>query len=73
MILHMEDVIKRFGNHLALDHLSLEVKKGEVVGLLGATDYQWSGIEKFLWRKENNLADTTRKRYFGTNRNWIEQ
>ena len=40
MKLHMEDVIKRFGNHLALDHLSLEVKKGEVVGLLGATDYQ---------------------------------
>ena len=40
MILHMEDVIKRFGNHLALDHLSLEVKKGEVVGLLVATDYQ---------------------------------
>lgn len=35
MILQIEDVIKRFGNHLALDHLALEVKKGEVVGLLG--------------------------------------
>lgn len=35
MILKMENVIKRFGNHLALDYLNLEVKRGEVVGLLG--------------------------------------
>lgn len=35
MILKMENVIKRFNNHLALDYLSLEVNKGEVIGLLG--------------------------------------
>lgn len=35
MILKMENVIKRFNNHLALDYLSLEVKKGEIIGLLG--------------------------------------
>lgn len=35
MILTMENVIKRFGKHLALDYLSLEVKKGEIIGLLG--------------------------------------
>jgi len=35
MILKMQNVIKRFNNHLALDYLSLEVKKGEVIGLLG--------------------------------------
>ncbi len=35
MILKMENVIKRFNEQLALDYLSLEVKKGEVIGLLG--------------------------------------
>lgn len=35
MILQMENVIKRFGKHLALDYLSFEIKKGEVIGLLG--------------------------------------
>ena len=33
--LKMENVIKRYGKHLALDYLSLEVSKGEVIGLLG--------------------------------------
>ncbi len=28
MILKMENVIKRFGNHLALDYLNLEVDRG---------------------------------------------
>lgn len=35
VILKMKNVIKRFGENLALDYLSLEVKKGEVIGLLG--------------------------------------
>ena len=35
MIIHIENVMKRFGNNLALDTFSLDVKKGEVVGLLG--------------------------------------
>ena len=34
MILNMENVIKRFGKNLALDYLSLDVKEGEVIGLL---------------------------------------
>src|SRR5690554_336601 len=35
LILKMENVIKRFNENLALDYLSMEVKKGEVIGLLG--------------------------------------
>ena len=35
MILKMDNVIKRFNDHLALDYLSLEANKGEVIGLLG--------------------------------------
>ena len=35
MLLHVEEVIKRFGNNLALDCCNLSVEKGEVIGLLG--------------------------------------
>jgi len=35
MIASMENVVKRFRAHVALDHLSLEVNKGETLGLLG--------------------------------------
>ena len=31
----MEDVIKRYGNVQALDHVSFNIRKGEVLGLLG--------------------------------------
>lgn len=35
IIASMRDIVKRFGNHLALDHVDLEIRKGEIVGLLG--------------------------------------
>src|SRR5690554_2158539 len=35
MILHVHEVIKRFGSTLALDCCNLSVQKGEVIGLLG--------------------------------------
>ena len=35
MIAKMNNVVKRFGDVLALDHLNLEVPQGEVFGLLG--------------------------------------
>ena len=35
MLLHVEEVIKRFGSNLALDCCNLAVEKGEVIGLLG--------------------------------------
>ena len=35
MIVTMTDVVKRYKNHTALDHLNLTVKQGEVIGLLG--------------------------------------
>ncbi len=34
-IIEIENLVKRYGDHLALDHLSLEVKEGEILGLLG--------------------------------------
>ncbi|OPL07343.1 MAG: ABC transporter ATP-binding protein [delta proteobacterium ML8_F1] len=35
MILEANNLVKRYGDLVALDHLSLEVKKGEIFGLLG--------------------------------------
>ncbi|HHV10129.1 MAG TPA: ABC transporter ATP-binding protein [Clostridiales bacterium] len=34
-VANMKDVIKRFGNVQALDHVSFEIQEGEVLGLLG--------------------------------------
>lgn len=34
-MIKMENVIKRYGETLALDHLSMDVSKGQIIGLLG--------------------------------------
>ncbi|QNO15942.1 ABC transporter ATP-binding protein [Alkalicella caledoniensis] len=35
MIVKMENLVKRYGDLIALDHLNLEIKEGEIFGLLG--------------------------------------
>ena len=35
MVIKAENIVKRYGELLALDHLSLEVREGEILGLLG--------------------------------------
>ncbi|MDR1735726.1 MAG: ABC transporter ATP-binding protein [Oscillospiraceae bacterium] len=35
MIVSMTGIVKRYARHTALDHLTMEVRKGEVLGLLG--------------------------------------
>lgn len=35
IILEVKDLIKRYGNKLAVDNLSLSINKGEIIGLLG--------------------------------------
>lgn len=34
-IVHIENLVKRYGNFVALDHLNLDIEKGEIFGLLG--------------------------------------
>ncbi len=34
-MIHMENVVKRYGELVALDHLNLDIREGEVFGLLG--------------------------------------
>ena len=35
MVIKVENLVKRYGDLIAVDHLSLEVRKGEIFGLLG--------------------------------------
>ena len=35
MLVHIENLVKRYGDPLALDHLSLDIEEGEIFGLLG--------------------------------------
>ena len=34
-LVHIENLVKRYGSFVALDHLNLDVKEGEIFGLLG--------------------------------------
>ena len=34
-VIRIENLVKRYGELIALDHLNLEIKEGEVFGLLG--------------------------------------
>lgn len=34
-MIKIENLVKRYGNHVALDHLNLNIKEGEIFGLLG--------------------------------------
>ncbi|KHF39358.1 ABC transporter ATP-binding protein [Halalkalibacter okhensis] len=34
-IVHMKDIVKRYGSHLSLDHVDLTIGEGEILGLLG--------------------------------------
>ena len=35
MLVRVQNLVKRYGNLLALDHFSMEVGEGEILGLLG--------------------------------------
>ena len=34
-MIHIENLVKRYGSFVALDHLNLDIQEGEVFGLLG--------------------------------------
>ena len=34
-IVHIENLVKRYGELVALNHLNLDIREGEVFGLLG--------------------------------------
>ena len=44
-MIHIENLVKRYGDLIALDHLNLDIKEGEIFGLLGP-----NGSGKSTWR-----------------------
>ncbi|SDN90582.1 ABC transporter ATP-binding protein [Alkalicoccus daliensis] len=34
-VIHVENIVKRYGNHIALDHVDFAINEGEILGLLG--------------------------------------
>ena len=38
MLIEIENLVKRYGDFTALNHLNLAVKKGDILGLLGPND-----------------------------------
>src|SRR6266568_1219122 len=47
-IIEVHDLVKRFGDHTAVDHVNFEVNKGEVFGLLGPNGAGKTTIIKML-------------------------
>lgn len=37
MVLRTEDLVKKYGKRTVVSHVSINVKQGEIVGLLGRT------------------------------------
>ena len=40
MIVKVKNVVKRYSEKLALDHFNMEVKEGEILGLLGPNGWE---------------------------------
>ena len=40
-MIHIENLVKRYGDLIALDHLNLDIKEGEIFGLLGPNGSDW--------------------------------
>lgn len=55
VLFNIQDLCKSFGDHLVLDHISTEIKKGEVVVIIGPSG---SGKSTFL-RSLNLLEEPT--------------
>ena len=46
-MIRVNNLVKRYGDLLALDHLSFEVKDGEIFGLLGPCLLYTSPFDRF--------------------------
>lgn len=59
-IIYVRDLVKKFGNFVANDHLSFEVKKGEIFGFLGANGAGKSTTIRMLCALLNPTSGTAR-------------
>lgn len=67
----MQQVIKRYGAHLALDHAELDIEEGEIVGLLGPNGAGKTTLIHILTGLIG--ADSGRVDWFGQRRNGVSR
>jgi len=75
-IVQMKNIVKRYGSHLALDHIDLDIEEGEILGLLGPNGagkttlihalagiigYDSGDIELFNKEQRSNLLEIKRQ------------
>lgn len=57
-MIKIENVSKAYGSHLALDHINLDLEKGEIIGLLGPNGSGKTTLIKILTGLINNYKGT---------------
>ena len=55
----VRELVVGFGDHIVLDHLSLDVRRGEILGLVGAS----GGGKSVLLRRDYRAATVPRRLY----------
>ena len=45
-MIHIENLVKRYGDLVALNHLSLDIKEGEIFGLLGPERFRQNNCDQ---------------------------
>lgn len=49
-MIHIENLVKRYGDLIALDHLNLDIKEGEIFGLWDQTAPENPPRSAVCWR-----------------------
>ncbi len=68
-MIHLENVSKRYGRHVAVDQLNFTVKRGEVLGFLGPNGAGKSTTMNIITgyiSATGGLSKSRRARYIGT-------
>ena len=55
-MIHIENLVKRYGDLIALDHLNLDIKEGEIFGLLGPNGSGKSTILKTITKQLKTIG-----------------
>ena len=66
-MIEVKDLVKRYGNHLAVDHLSFAVEPGKIYGFLGPNGAGKSTtmniIKGYIAASEGNVKSVTWKEF----------
>lgn len=61
MEISCKNITMRFGNKTALENVSLELRSGSLIGLIGSIKWGW---QKHINKSFSNSKKTNKRRYF---------